>query len=75
MSWTQTAATSTAALTVDSQDSQATEGRAMKLYLDRLLHGLILVRLGQELGSDTEMARAVACSIDFLASSVAHFLR
>jgi hypothetical protein len=40
----------------------------MKPRIDSILRGLVLVRLGQELGSDSRLARAVAEAIDALSS-------
>jgi hypothetical protein len=34
--------------------------------LDRLIHSLLCVRLGQELGSSSDAAQAVAGAVDFL---------
>jgi hypothetical protein len=38
-----------------------------------LLQSLVLVRLGQELGSDTQLARSIASAIDLLVSITAKF--
>ena len=38
-----------------------------------LLQSLVLVRLGQELGSDTQVARAVASAIDLVISLTGKF--
>lgn len=46
----------------------------MKRHLDRLLESLILVRLGQELGSDTHAARQVAAVVDLLINAIKGFL-
>jgi hypothetical protein len=46
----------------------------MKRYTDRIIQALVFVRLGQELGSDTEIAQAVAHSIDAVVSTLARFL-
>jgi hypothetical protein len=46
----------------------------MKRYTDRLIQALVFVRLGQQLGTDSDLAQAVAHSIDFLVSTVARFL-
>jgi len=35
--------------------------------MDKLLHTLLMIRLGQELGTDSQTARAVADTIDLLA--------
>jgi len=39
-----------------------------------LLQSLVLIRLGQELGSDTQAAQSVASAIDFLISILSKFL-
>lgn len=41
---------------------------------DRALVALVLVRLGQELGSDTRTAQAVATTIDFIVNVVGKVL-
>jgi hypothetical protein len=46
----------------------------MKRRINSLIQSLVLVRFGQELGTDSEIAQAVAHSIDFLVSTVARFL-
>lgn len=38
----------------------------MKTTMDRLIHSLVCVRLGQELGSSSEAAQAVAGLVDLL---------
>lgn len=46
----------------------------MKRIWNRLIEQLLLVRLGQELGTDSDLAQAIACGIDAvirLASSLA----
>lgn len=42
----------------------------MKIDWDRLLNALLLVRLGQELGSDTPLTRGVHDVIDALLRAV-----
>jgi hypothetical protein len=42
----------------------------VKIDWDRLLNALLLVRLGQELGSDTPLTRAVHDVIDALLRAV-----
>jgi len=42
--------------------------------LDSLLQALVLVRLGQELGSDSATARAVASAIDAVMALLQHLL-
>jgi hypothetical protein len=46
----------------------------MRRHLDRLIQALVFIRLGQQLGTDSDLAQAVAHSIDFLVSTVARFL-
>lgn len=46
----------------------------MKRRWDDLIQGLVLVRLGQQLGTDSELAQAVAHSIDFVVGTLARFL-
>lgn len=36
----------------------------MKRIWNRLFEQLLMVRLGQELGTDSDLAQAVACGID-----------
>ena len=38
----------------------------MKRHYDRLIQSLLLVRLGQELGSSSDAAQAVAGAVDML---------
>jgi hypothetical protein len=40
----------------------------MKRHLDKLIQALVFVRLGQQLGTDSDLAQAVAHSIDFAIS-------
>ena len=47
---------------------------AMKRHLDKLIQALVFVRLGQQLGTDSELAQAVAHGIDLLVSTLARFL-
>jgi hypothetical protein len=46
----------------------------MKRHLDRLIQALVFIRLGQQLGTDSDLAQAVAHSIDLLVSTLARFL-
>jgi hypothetical protein len=46
----------------------------MKRHLNRLIHSLVMIRLGQELGTDSQIAQALAGSIDVLVASLARFL-
>jgi len=52
----------------------AKEGHAMKRHLDRLIQALVFIRLGQQLGTDSDLAQAVAHSIDLLVSTLSRFL-
>lgn len=45
----------------------------MSTRWNAFLQSLVLVRLGQELGSDTQAAKAVASAIDLLVSLVGKF--
>ncbi len=40
----------------------------MTRYLDRIIQALVFVRLGQQLGTDSDLAQAVAHGIDFAIS-------
>lgn len=46
----------------------------MKRVWNRLLEQLLLVRLGQELGTDSELAQAVAGGIDVFVRMIGFFL-
>jgi len=46
----------------------------MKRRLDAALQSLVLIRLGQELGTDSDIAQAVAHGIDFVLGTLARFL-
>jgi hypothetical protein len=46
----------------------------MKRYADRLIQALVFIRLGQQLGTDSELAQAVAHSIDFVLGTLSRFL-
>ena len=46
----------------------------MRLHIDAIIRSLLLIRLGQELGSDSELARAVAQCIDAAVSAASRFL-
>jgi hypothetical protein len=46
----------------------------MNRHWNTALHSLLCVRLGQELGTTSELAQAVAHSIDFVLGSLARFL-
>jgi small basic protein len=45
----------------------------MKRNLDRIIQALVFIRLGQQLGTDSELAQAVARGIDFLVSHASRF--
>jgi hypothetical protein len=51
------------------QDSQAKEGHVMH-RISQLMPALVLVRIGQELGTDSPAARAVHDLLELLASVV-----
>jgi hypothetical protein len=40
----------------------------MKRHIDRLLQALVLIRLGQELGTDTQAARTIHDLVELFAS-------
>lgn len=46
----------------------------MKQNLDRLIQALVFIRLGQQLGTDSDLAQAVAHGIDLVVSTLARFL-
>ena len=46
----------------------------MKRHIDTIIRSLLLVRLGQALGTDSELARAVAQCIDAAVSVACRFL-
>jgi hypothetical protein len=56
------------------KSTTAKEGHAMKRRINSLIQSLVLVRFGQELGTDSEIAQAVARSIDFVLKTLARFL-
>ena len=43
---------------------------AMKRHIDKLIQALVFVRLGQQLGTDSELAQAVARGIDLVVSTL-----
>ena len=45
----------------------------MRKHLDAVIRSLLLVRLGQQLGTDSELARAVAQFIDAALSAASRF--
>ena len=46
----------------------------MRRHIDTIIRSLLFVRIGQELGSDSELARAVAQCIDAAVSAASRFL-
>ena len=46
----------------------------MKCRINSLIQSLVLVRFGQELGTDSEIAQAVAHGIDLVVSTLSRFL-
>jgi hypothetical protein len=46
----------------------------MRRHIDRLIQSLVFIRLGQQLGTDSDLAQAVASGIDLLASTLSRFL-
>ena len=44
-----------------------------RLTIDRVIHSLVMVRLGQELGTSSEAAKAVAAAVDFLIRAASVF--
>ena len=52
----------------------AKEGQAMRRHLDRLIQALVFVRLGQQLGTDSDFAQSVAHGIDLVVSTLSRFL-
>jgi hypothetical protein len=52
----------------------AKEGHAMRRHIDRLIQALVFIRLGQQLGTDSDLAQAVAHGIDLAVSTLARFL-
>lgn len=45
----------------------------MRKTWDRLIHSLLMVRLGQELGTDSELAQTLAASIDTVIRVIGSF--
>ena len=43
----------------------------MKRHLDRIIQALVFIRLGQQLGTDSDLAQAVAHGIDVAVSLLA----
>ena len=46
----------------------------MKRHIDRTIQALVFIRLGQQLGTDSDLAQAVAHSIDFVLGTLARFV-
>ncbi len=46
----------------------------MKPHIDRIIQALVFIRLGQQLGTDSDLAQAVAHGIDLLVSTLSRFL-
>jgi hypothetical protein len=46
----------------------------MRRHLDRLIQALVFVRLGQQLGTDSDFAQSVAHGIDLVVSTLSRFL-
>jgi len=56
-----------------AHNTTAKEGH-MKRRWNAALQSLVLVRLGQELGTDSSLAQTVAHAIDFVVGTLARFL-
>ena len=52
----------------------AKEGSAMRKTLNRTIEALVLIRLGQELGTDSDLAQTLAGCIDAAVRLAAFFL-
>jgi len=52
--------------------NEAKDGQ-VKLQVDRVLQSLVLIRIGQDLGSDSPAARAIHDLLELLASFPANF--
>ena len=52
----------------------AKEGHAMKRRWNQAMQSLVLIRLGQELGTDSSLAQTVAHTIDFVIGTLTRFL-
>lgn len=46
----------------------------MRRYLDRTIQALVFIRLGQQLGTDSDISQAVAHGIDLVVSTLSRFL-
>lgn len=46
----------------------------MRVRLNAMLHALVLIRIGQDLGSDTKAARAVHDFVELLVAFASSFL-
>ena len=47
----------------------------MKMNLSNALHALVLIRIGQDLGTDSQAARAIHDCIDMLVAVASNFCR
>jgi hypothetical protein len=45
----------------------------MRRHLDNLIQALVFIRLGQQLGTESDLAQAVAHGIDLAVSTLARF--
>jgi len=45
----------------------------MRRHLDKLIQALVFIRLGQQLGTDSDLAQAVAHGIDVAVSLLSRF--
>jgi hypothetical protein len=45
----------------------------MRRHIDRLIQALVFIRLGQQLGTDSDLAQAVAHGIDLVISTLSRF--
>lgn len=45
----------------------------MKRHIDKLIQALVFVRFGQQLGTDSDIAQAVAHGIDLAVSTLSRF--
>ncbi len=56
-----------------SKNTREAKDGTVKLQIDRVIHSLVLVRIGQDLGTDSPAARAVHDLIELLAGFPAGF--
>ena len=45
----------------------------MTRHIDRIIQALVFIRLGQQLGTDSDLSKAVANGIDLLVSTLSRF--